>query len=72
MNLYFLSLTGEKLSKQQLQSSNIIKKLRAKDKENENIIGKLNKKVKELEEELRHLKQVSINHPLHSLLPLIM
>uniref|UniRef100_G1P4S5 TATA element modulatory factor 1 n=4 Tax=Myotis lucifugus TaxID=59463 RepID=G1P4S5_MYOLU len=49
---------GEKLSKQQLQSSNIIKKLRAKDKENENIITKLKKKVKELEEELQHLKQV--------------
>uniref|UniRef100_A0A8C9A673 TATA element modulatory factor 1 n=1 Tax=Prolemur simus TaxID=1328070 RepID=A0A8C9A673_PROSS len=49
---------GEKLSKQQLHNSNIIKKLRAKDKENENIIMKLNKKVKELEEELQHLKQV--------------
>ncbi|KAF6101443.1 TATA element modulatory factor 1 [Phyllostomus discolor] len=49
---------GEKLSKQQLHSSNIIKKLRAKDKENENIIAKLKKKVKELEEELQHLKQV--------------
>ncbi|XP_036286463.1 TATA element modulatory factor isoform X2 [Pipistrellus kuhlii] len=49
---------GEKLSKQQLQSSNIIKKLRAKDKENENIIAKLKKKGKELEEELHHLKQV--------------
>ncbi|XP_004612843.2 TATA element modulatory factor [Sorex araneus] len=49
---------GEKLSKQQLHNSNIIKKLRAKDKENENVITKLNKKVKELEEELQHLKQV--------------
>ncbi|CAK6435434.1 unnamed protein product [Pipistrellus nathusii] len=49
---------GEKLSKQQLQSSTIIKKLRAKDKENENIIAKLKKKGKELEEELHHLKQV--------------
>ncbi|XP_023366426.1 TATA element modulatory factor [Otolemur garnettii] len=49
---------GEKLSKQQLHNSNIIKKLRAKDKDNENIIAKLNKKVKELEEELQHLKQV--------------
>ncbi|XP_040850724.1 TATA element modulatory factor isoform X1 [Ochotona curzoniae] len=49
---------GEKLSKQQLHNSNIIKKLRAKDKENENTITKLNKKVKELEEELQHLKQV--------------
>ncbi|XP_053455217.1 TATA element modulatory factor isoform X2 [Nycticebus coucang] len=49
---------GEKLSKQQLHNSNIIKKLRAKDKDNENIIAKLNKKVKELEEELQHLKRV--------------
>ncbi|XP_007447704.1 PREDICTED: TATA element modulatory factor [Lipotes vexillifer] len=49
---------GEKLSKQQLHNSNIIKKLRAKDRENENIIAKLNKKVKDLEEELQHLKQV--------------
>ncbi|XP_006865697.1 PREDICTED: TATA element modulatory factor [Chrysochloris asiatica] len=49
---------GEKLSKQQLHNSNIIKKLRAKDKENENITVKLNKKIKELEEELQHLKQV--------------
>ncbi|KAM8925612.1 TATA element modulatory factor [Lycaon pictus] len=49
---------GEKLSKQQLHNSNIIKKLRAKDKENENIIAKLNKRVKDLEEELQHLKQV--------------
>ncbi|XP_054451499.1 TATA element modulatory factor [Pteronotus mesoamericanus] len=49
---------GEKLSKQQLHSSNIIKKLRAKDKENENIIAKLKKKVKELDEELQHLKQI--------------
>uniref|UniRef100_A0A452RVW5 TATA element modulatory factor 1 n=1 Tax=Ursus americanus TaxID=9643 RepID=A0A452RVW5_URSAM len=49
---------GEKLSKQQLHNSNIIKKLRAKDKENENTIAKLNKKVKDLEEDLQHLKQV--------------
>ncbi|XP_021406566.2 TATA element modulatory factor [Lonchura striata] len=49
---------GEKLSKQQLQNSNIIKKLRAKEKERENINTKQNKKIKELEEELQHLKQV--------------
>uniref|UniRef100_A0A2K5K1E6 TATA element modulatory factor 1 TATA binding domain-containing protein n=1 Tax=Colobus angolensis palliatus TaxID=336983 RepID=A0A2K5K1E6_COLAP len=55
--LLFLYLR-EKLSKQQLHNSNIIKKLRAKDKENENMVAKLNKKVKELEEELQHLKQV--------------
>lgn len=50
--------TGEKLSKQQLHNSNIIKKLRAKEKERENINTKQNKKIKELEEELQHLKQV--------------
>ncbi|NXO04064.1 TMF1 factor, partial [Rhinopomastus cyanomelas] len=49
---------GEKLSKQQLHNSNIIKKLRAKDKERENTNTKQNKKIKELEEELQHLKQV--------------
>ncbi|XP_058022796.1 TATA element modulatory factor [Ahaetulla prasina] len=49
---------GEKLSKQQLQNSNIIKKLRAKEKERENTNTKQNKKIKELEEELQHLKQV--------------
>ncbi|NXF03256.1 TMF1 factor, partial [Smithornis capensis] len=49
---------GEKLSKQQLHNSNIIKKLRAKEKERENINTKQNKKIKEMEEELQHLKQV--------------
>ncbi|NXG78283.1 TMF1 factor, partial [Baryphthengus martii] len=49
---------GEKLSKQQLQNSNIIKKLRAKEKERENTNTKQNKKIKEMEEELQHLKQV--------------
>ncbi|KAM9272255.1 TATA element modulatory factor [Cariama cristata] len=49
---------GEKLSKQQLHNSNIIKKLRAKEKEREHINTKQNKKIKELEEELQHLKQV--------------
>uniref|UniRef100_A0A8C6X612 TATA element modulatory factor 1 n=1 Tax=Naja naja TaxID=35670 RepID=A0A8C6X612_NAJNA len=49
---------GEKLSKQQLQNSNIIKKLRAKEKERENTNTKQNKKIKELEEELQHLKQI--------------
>ncbi|NXC77110.1 TMF1 factor, partial [Anhinga anhinga] len=54
----FIFFTGEKLSKQQLHNSNIIKKLRAKEKERENINTKQNKKIKELEEELQHLKQV--------------
>nr|XP_020657341.1 TATA element modulatory factor [Pogona vitticeps] len=49
---------GEKLSKQQLQNSNIIKKLRMKEKERENTNIKQNKKIKELEEELHHLKKV--------------
>nr|XP_048713332.1 TATA element modulatory factor isoform X3 [Caretta caretta] len=49
---------GEKLSKQQLHNSNIIKKLRMKEKENENTNTKQSKKIKELEEELQHLKQV--------------
>ncbi|MBN3322083.1 TMF1 factor, partial [Atractosteus spatula] len=49
---------GEKLSKQQLHSSNIIKKLRTKEKENENLTIKQNKRIKELEEELRHLQEV--------------
>ncbi|XP_053576659.1 TATA element modulatory factor [Bombina bombina] len=48
---------GEKLSKQQLQNSNIIKKLRAKDKEHEQTIAKQAKKMRELEEELLLLKQ---------------
>ncbi|NXE93482.1 TMF1 factor, partial [Menura novaehollandiae] len=48
---------GEKLSKQQLHNSNIIKKLRAKEKERESINTKQSKKIKELEEELQHLKQ---------------
>ncbi|XP_060127007.1 TATA element modulatory factor [Zootoca vivipara] len=49
---------GEKLSKQQLQNSNIIKKLRAKEKEREKMNTKQSKKITELEEELQHLKQV--------------
>lgn len=35
----FLVYVGEKLSKQQLQNSNIIKKLRSKEKENEGLIA---------------------------------
>ncbi|KAM6927806.1 TATA element modulatory factor [Xenentodon cancila] len=49
---------GEKLSKQQLQHSNIIKKLRMKEKESDTKISKQQKKIKELEEDLRHLQQV--------------
>uniref|UniRef100_A0A1A7YWI2 TATA element modulatory factor 1 n=1 Tax=Iconisemion striatum TaxID=60296 RepID=A0A1A7YWI2_9TELE len=49
---------GEKLSKQQLQQSNIIKKLRVKEKESDAKITKQQKKVKDQEEELKHLQQV--------------
>nr|XP_055040239.1 TATA element modulatory factor-like isoform X1 [Misgurnus anguillicaudatus] len=49
---------GEKLSKQQLQHSNIIKKLRVKEKESDAQIIKQSKKLKEQEEELKHLQQV--------------
>lgn len=49
---------GEKLSKQQLQHSNIIKKLRAKEKESDTRLIKQEKKIKELGEELKLLQQV--------------
>ncbi|XP_068450724.1 TATA element modulatory factor [Clinocottus analis] len=49
---------GEKLSKQQLQHSNIIKKLRVKEKESDTRITKQQRKTKEQEEELRQLQQV--------------
>lgn len=49
---------GEKLSKQQLQHSNIIKKLRVKEKESDTRVAKQQKKIKEQEEELKHLQQV--------------
>ncbi|KAM4651597.1 TATA element modulatory factor [Discoglossus pictus] len=48
---------GEKLSKQQLHNSNIIKKLRTREKEQEQAITKQAKKVRELEDELHLLKQ---------------
>uniref|UniRef100_A0A3B4CBY0 TATA element modulatory factor 1 TATA binding domain-containing protein n=1 Tax=Pygocentrus nattereri TaxID=42514 RepID=A0A3B4CBY0_PYGNA len=49
---------GEKLSKQQLQHSNIIKKLRVKEKESDTKITKQTKKLKEQEDELKQLQQV--------------
>ncbi|KAM3620885.1 uncharacterized protein V6R79_003300 [Siganus canaliculatus] len=49
---------GEKLSKQQLQHSNIIKKLRVKEKESDTKITKQQKKIKEQDEELKQLQQV--------------
>ena len=51
-------VAGEKLSKQQLQHSNIIKKLRVKEKDCDGRIIKQSKKLKEQEEELKHLQQV--------------
>lgn len=62
INKLLLSPLGEKLSKQQLQQSNIIKKLRVKEKESDNRITKQQKKIKEQEEELRHLQQVRIKY----------
>lgn len=53
---------GEKLSKQQLQHSNIIKKLRVKEKESDNRITKQQKKIKDLEEELSQLQQVRLSY----------
>lgn len=49
---------GEKLSKQQLQSNNIIKKLRAKEKENDSLITSQKKKLEEQRTELEHLRKV--------------
>ncbi|XP_035008107.1 TATA element modulatory factor [Hippoglossus stenolepis] len=49
---------GEKLSKQQLQHSNIIKKLRVKEKESDTKTIKHQRKIREQEEELRQLQQV--------------
>lgn len=49
---------GEKLSKQHLQHSNIIKKLRTKEKESDSQMAKQGKRIRELEEELKHLQQV--------------
>lgn len=50
--------SGEKLSKTQLQHTNIIKKLRVKEKESEAKTTKQQKKMKEQEEELKQLQQV--------------
>lgn len=55
---FSVTLLGEKLSKQQLQHSNIIKKLRVKEKEADTKIIKQQKKINDQEEELKHLQQV--------------
>ncbi|XP_070580788.1 TATA element modulatory factor-like isoform X11 [Ptychodera flava] len=49
---------GEKLSKQQLQNSNIIKKLRVKEKENETLIKSLKKQLEDSQKEATHLREV--------------
>ncbi|XP_014661527.1 PREDICTED: TATA element modulatory factor-like [Priapulus caudatus] len=49
---------GKKLSKQQLQQSNIIKRLRVKEKENEAIITKQREKLEEQTEEVERLHRV--------------
>ncbi|XP_021189376.3 TATA element modulatory factor [Helicoverpa armigera] len=48
---------GEKLARQQLQHSNIIKKLRAKEKDNEQVIKGLRDKIAEQTTELDRLKR---------------
>lgn len=52
-----LRIEGEKLSKQILQHSNIIKKLRAKEKENETTLKKQKEQIEELTEETERLKK---------------
>ncbi|XP_052782552.1 TATA element modulatory factor-like isoform X1 [Mya arenaria] len=49
---------GEKLSKSQLQSNTVIKKLRAKEKDNESTINTQKKRLDVQKEELDHLKKV--------------
>ncbi|XP_068618483.1 TATA element modulatory factor isoform X2 [Battus philenor] len=48
---------GEKLARQELQHSNIIKKLRAKEKDNEQVIKGLRDKISELTAELDRVKR---------------
>jgi len=49
---------GEKLSKQQLQSNNIIKKLRSKEKDNESLLKSNKLKLETNKTEIDHLKKV--------------
>ncbi|XP_033096291.1 TATA element modulatory factor-like isoform X2 [Anneissia japonica] len=53
-----LMAEGEKLSKQQLQNSKIIKKLRSKEKETEGVLKSLNEQLKESQERVTHLEEV--------------
>jgi chromosome segregation ATPase len=52
-----LRAEGEKLSKQQLQSSETIKKLRKKEQENQKLISNLKKSADTAEEEISRLKE---------------
>lgn len=52
-----LKSEGEKLSKQVLQHSNIIKKLRAKEKENDSLIKRETEQISELAQELERSKK---------------
>ncbi|XP_021343080.1 TATA element modulatory factor-like isoform X4 [Mizuhopecten yessoensis] len=49
---------GEKLSKQQLQSNNIVKKLRVKEKENDSLLTSQKKQIDDQQKELDHLRTV--------------
>ena len=55
------TLSGEKLSKQQLQSNNIIKKLRGKEKETDAQMKTLREKVETQRAELDKLKKILDN-----------
>ncbi|XP_022093565.1 TATA element modulatory factor-like isoform X2 [Acanthaster planci] len=53
-----LMAEGEKLSKQQLQNSNIIKKLRSKEKDNETVIKTQTEQLDEATKRVSHLEEV--------------
>ncbi|XP_037044767.1 TATA element modulatory factor [Bradysia coprophila] len=52
-----LKTEGEKLSKQILQNSNIIKKLRAKEKDSDSTLKRQNEQIEELTDEMERLKK---------------
>lgn len=49
---------GEKLSKQELQFNNTIKKLRAKEKQNEQLIMAQKQQIEDVENEIKRLKEI--------------
>ncbi|XP_041473381.1 TATA element modulatory factor-like isoform X2 [Lytechinus variegatus] len=53
-----LMIEGEKLSKQQLQNSNIIKKLRAKEKETDKLLKTQKEQLDQAETRVSHLEEV--------------